>query len=98
MTKEKAALGEYADFALSAKQHAYQTAAEALLKLAASTAVTGDEALYKLLSEAYEAAEAGSEHLTEECFDKDIPLLEPYEEEDDEDDLDDDETSEADVA
>jgi len=99
MTKEKTALGEYADFALSAKQHAYQTAAETLLKLAASTVVTGDEALYKLLSKAYETAEAGSELLIEECFDKDIPLIEPYEEEDEDDDLDDeDEESEADVA
>jgi hypothetical protein len=97
MTKEKLALGEFADFALSAKQHAYQTTAEALVKLAAGAIVTGDEALYALLSNAYEVAEAGSEQLAEQCFDKDIPLLDPYEDEDDEDELDDEE-SEADVA
>jgi hypothetical protein len=52
-----------------------------------------------MLSKAYETAEAGSELLIEECFDKDIPLIEPYEEEDEDDDLDDeDEESEADVA
>lgn len=96
MTKETLALGAFADFALSAKQNAYQAAAETLIKLAASTAVTGDETLYKLLSEAYEVAEAQAEHLAEQCLDKDIPLLDPYEDED-EDCLDDDEEEDDDA-